>query len=54
MSQKLTENLKKDWYQHLDVKRVHAERDTEKTTLIEVEEECVQVMKANGGAPHYM
>ena len=31
-----------------------AERDTEKTTLIEVEEECVEVMKANGGAPHYM
>ena len=54
MSQKLTENLKKDWYQHLEVKRVHDERVTEKTILIEVEQECVEVMLANGGAPHYM
>ena len=54
MSQKLIENLKKDWHQQLEVKRVHAERDTEKTPLIEVQEECVEVMRANGGAPHYM
>ena len=54
MSQKLTENLKKDWYQHLEDKRVHAERDKEKTILNEVEQECVEVMRANGGAPHYM
>tara|TARA_Y100000589_G_scaffold305900_1_gene320209 strand:+ start:452 stop:616 length:165 start_codon:yes stop_codon:yes gene_type:complete len=54
MSQKLTENLKKDWYQHLEVKQRHAERDIEKTILIEVEQECVKVMRANGGAPHYM
>ena len=54
MSLKSTENLKKDWYQHLEVKRVHAERDREKTILIEVEQECVEVMRANGGAPHYM
>ena len=54
MSRKLTENLKKDWYQHPTVKRIHAERATEKTILIEVEQECVEVMRANGGAPHYM
>ena len=54
MSQKIIENLKKDWYKHPEVKRVHAERATEKTILIEVEQECVEVMRANGGAPHYM
>ena len=54
MSRKLKENFKKDWYQHPTVKRVHAERATEKTILIEVEQECVEVMRAHGGAPHYM
>ena len=54
MSQKLTQNLKKNWYQHLEVKRVKAKRATEKTILNEVEQECVEVMRANGGAPHYM
>ena len=54
MSHKSTQNLKKDWYQHLEVKRVKVTRDTEKTIINEVEQECVAVMRANGGAPHYM
>ena len=54
MSQKLTQDLKKDWYQHLEVKRVKVKRNSEKTILNEVEQECVEVMRANGGAPHYM
>ena len=29
-------------------------KDTEKTIVNEVERECVAVMRANGGAPHYM
>ena len=54
MSLKSTGNLKKGWYEHLEVKRVKVKRATEKTILIEVEQECVEVMRANGGAPHYM
>ena len=54
MSYKFTQNLKKDWYQHREVKPVKVKRDTEKTVLNEVEQECVAVMRANGGAPHYM
>ena len=54
MSHKLAENPKKDWYQHLKVKRVKVARNTEKTVVNEVEQECVAVMRANGGAPHYM
>ena len=54
MSYKITQNLKKDWYQHLEVKRVKVTEDTGKTIVNEVEQECVAVMRANGGAPHYM
>ena len=54
MSHKLTQNVKKDWYQRLEVSRVKVTRDTEKTVVNEVEQECVAVMRANGGAPHYM
>tara|TARA_B100000214_G_scaffold132923_1_gene94551 strand:+ start:395 stop:571 length:177 start_codon:yes stop_codon:yes gene_type:complete len=54
MSHKFTQNLKKDWYQHLEVKRVKVTKDAEKTIVNEVEQECVAVMRANGGAPHYM
>ena len=54
MSHKFTQNLKKDWYQHLEVKRVKVMKDAEKTIVNEVEQECVAVMRANGGAPHYM
>ena len=54
MSYKFTQNLKKNWYQHLEVKPVKVTKDTEKTIVNEVERECVAVMRANGGAPHYM
>ena len=54
MTRKLKETFKKDWYQHLEVKRVKVKRNSEKTILNEVEQECVEVMRANGGAPHYM
>ena len=54
MSYKFTQILKKDWYQHLEVKRVKVTEDTGKTIVNEVEQECVAVMRANGGAPHYM
>ena len=54
MSHKLTQNPKKDWYQHLEVKQVKVTRDTAKTLVNEVDQECVAVMRANGGAPHYM
>jgi len=54
MSHKFTQNLKKDWYQHLEVRRVKVTKDAEKTIVNEVEQECVAVMRANGGAPHYM
>lgn len=54
MSYKFTQNIKKNWYQHLEVKTVKVTKDKEKTIINEVEQECVAVMRANGGAPHYM
>ncbi len=54
VSQKVSKHPARDWYKHPDVNRIKLKGKIKTDRSNNVKRECIAVMKANGGAPHYM
>ena len=54
MSQKVSRQPARDWYKHPEVNRIKLKGKIKTDRSNNVKRECIAVMKANGGAPHYM
>ena len=54
MSRQVTKNSKRDWYKNPELNKIKVGRNIKTKRSDDVERECKAVMRANGGAPHYM
>ena len=54
MSRQVKKNSKRDWYKHPELNKIKVGRSIKTRQPTDTARECVAVMKANGGAPHYM
>ena len=54
MSRKIKTEPTKDWYQYPEVENIKIKKQLQVEHSNNAETECVAVMLANGGAPHYM
>ena len=54
MSRQVKKNSKRDWYKHPELNKIKVGRNIKTRQPTDTARECVAVMKANGGAPHYM
>jgi len=54
MSRQVKKNSKRDWYKHPELNKIKVGRNIKTKRSDDVERECKAVMRANGGAPHYM
>ena len=54
MSRQATKNAKRDWYKNPELNKIKVGRNIKTKRSDSVERECKAVMRANGGAPHYM
>ena len=54
MSRQVTKTPKRDWYKNPELNKIKVGRNIKTKRSDDVERECKVVMRANGGAPHYM
>ena len=54
MSRQVTKNSKRDWYKNPELNKIKVGRNIKTRQSTDIARECKAVMRANGGAPHYM